>query len=191
MYGRLRRREYREAAADCTCDVELRIIAKSCVNVLSHPETLERHMTAGMGRNPHRLADERLEILLPGQAQLNVKTVTDFWPSGLNVAALDSLKSGHSKQCYFTRLCGLHRAKLAPKSLVHNFRKHTGSSLDCKACKMYNCAKGADAACSPSAYETAAYLALSSLPADLNIGAADMLIDYRFQLSFSPILAST
>ena len=133
------------------------------------------------------MANEKLGILLPGQSQLDVKTVADFWPSRLNAVALESLKSSQPEQCYFIKLCRVHRAKLAPKSLIHNFRKHNGSSLDCKPCRIFNIAKSAEAACGPSMYETAAYRAVSLLPLHLEIGAADMLIDYRCHL---PILSA-
>ncbi len=140
-----------------------------------------------MGRPTHLLKDEQINVMLSGHLAPSVTTVGDFWPSGLNNTRLDVLNSSFSEQCYFTKLCGIHLARLAPKSLIFNFRSRRGSSLDCKPCKVFNLAKDGGVACPPSSYETAAYFAVSLLPDELGISATDMLTDFRLSPNESSV----
>lgn len=134
---------------------------------------------AGMGRLAHCLADEKLEIMLPGQVAPSIKTVAEFWHPEQNAAELNKLHSSHPGQCYFLRLCRVHMAKMAPKSLIHNFKALKSSSLDCKPCKIFNLARSTEPPCPPSSYETAAYHAVSVLPEHFGIRPEDMLVDYK------------
>ena len=90
------------------------------------------------------------------------KTLASFWAPDINHLSLDSVNASTTEQC--------------PKSLHYNFDSRGGTSLDCKMCEVYN---WRSKFVKPSQYESAAYKAISSLPAELQVAEQEILIDHK------------
>lgn len=128
-----------------------------------------------MGRSSKHLRYSIVSVKPPSEGR-SEKALASFWAQELNQLSLDSVTASTTEQCYFKKLCGRHYSKQSPKSLYHNFQKRGGTSLDCKACQVYN---WKNKSVKPSQYESAAYQAVFNLPADLQVAEQEVLIDHK------------
>ena len=128
-----------------------------------------------MGRSSKHLWYFIVSVKPPSEGR-SEKALASFWAQELNQLSLDSVTASTTEQCYFKKLCGRHYSKQSPKSLYHNFQKRGGTSLDCKACQVYN---WKNKSVKPSQYESAAYQAVFNLPADLQVAEQEVLIDHK------------
>ena len=128
-----------------------------------------------MGRTGKHLRYSVVSVKPSGESRSD-KAFASFWAADLNDISIDNVYASTTEQCYFRNLCGKHYSKQSPKSLHHNFVKRNGTSLDCKACKVYNWESHSS---KPSQYESAAYSAVFHLPADLQVPEHQVLIDHK------------
>ena len=128
-----------------------------------------------MGRSSKHLRYSIISVRPLGEGR-SEKTLASFWAPEFNHLSLDSVNASTTEQCYFKKLCGRHYSKQSPKSLHHNFQIRGGTSLDCKACQVYN---WRSKSVRPSQYESVAYKAVFNLPDDLQVPEEEVLIDHK------------
>ncbi len=128
-----------------------------------------------MGRHGKHLRYTLVSVRPPG-GQTCQKTLASFWASELNQLSLDSVYASTAEQCFFKNLCGRHYSKQSPKSLLHNFQRRGGTSLDCKACQVYNQDRHS---VRPSQYESAAYAAVFTVLDQVQTESQPLLIDHK------------
>lgn len=115
----------------------------------------------------HRLAE-----LMPRkkklwkEAQLTIlgeqRSAGEFWDAGRN-PGVDSESAGvqDETQVYLWRMCKRHHMFQSFKSVIDNFKKGHGTSMNCKVCWMFNDLIDAFEAQEPSEYEETAHLFMS------------------------------
>ena len=126
---------------------------------------------AGMPRPRKRLwKDYELQILSePCKAAV-------FWDTARNGDIdLDEVGIQDQRQVYLWRACAQHLMFQSFKSVIDNFKRKHGTSMNCKVCEMYNDILGSDSTQKPSQWEVDAYRVMSSS----TIKATDWLIDVR------------
>lgn len=99
----------------------------------------------------------------------------DYYAAELN-PGIDLAHVGihDERQAYLWRMCKQHLMFQSFKSVIDNFKKGHGSSMNCKVCQKYNDMK--DNAITPSTYEETAYLAMSHVP---GVRVVDWMTDVR------------